>query len=135
MTGFISIILFVIIFSTIVVTHEFGHFILAKANSIRVLEFSLGVGPTICGFTKGETKYSLKLLPFGGACMFDGEDGLNMEDGKAPDEGSFLAANVWARISSVAAGPIFNFILAFLFSLIVPIVIFVICCVLPGQKK
>ena len=119
MTGFISIILFIIIFSTIVVAHEFGHFILAKANGIRVLEFSVGMGPTICGFTKGETKYSLKLLPFGGACMFDGEDGLNMEDGKAPDEGSFLAANVWARISSVAAGPIFNFILAFLFSLIV----------------
>ena len=119
MTVFISIILFVIIFSTIVVAHEFGHFILAKANGIRVLEFSVGMGPTICGFTKGETKYSLKLLPFGGACMFDGEDGLNMEKGATPEAGSFLAANVWARISSVVAGPLFNFILAFLFSLVV----------------
>lgn len=119
MTVFISIIFFIIIFSTIVIAHELGHFILAKANGIRVLEFSVGMGPTIWGFQKGETKYSLKLLPFGGACMFDGEDGMNMEEGAKPEEGSFLAANVWARISCVAAGPIFNFILAFLFSLIV----------------
>lgn len=119
MTVFITIILFIIIFSTIVVSHEFGHFILAKANGIRVLEFAVGMGPTILAFQKGETKYSLKLLPFGGACMFDGEDGLNMEEGRAPEEGSFLAANVWSRISCVAAGPIFNFILAFLFSLVI----------------
>lgn len=119
MNVLVSIILFIIIFSIIVIAHEFGHFILAKANGIRVLEFAIGMGPTILSFTKGETKYSLKLLPFGGACMFDGEDGLNMEEGKAPEEGSFLAANVWARISCVVAGPLFNFLLAFLFSLVV----------------
>lgn len=114
-----TIILFILIFGVIVISHEFGHFILAKANGIRVIEFAVGMGPTLLHFTKGETKYSLKLLPFGGACMFDGEDGLNMEEGAVPEEGSFLAANVWARISCVVAGPIFNFILAFLFSLIV----------------
>lgn len=90
MNVLVSIILFVIIFSIIVIAHEFGHFILAKANGIRVLEFAIGMGPAVFSFTKGETKYSLKLLPFGGACMFDGEDGMNMEEGKAPEEGSFL---------------------------------------------
>lgn len=118
MNVLVSIILFIIIFSVIVIAHEFGHFILAKANGIRVMEFAVGMGPTILHFTKGETKYSLKLLPFGGACMFDGEDGLNMEEGAVPEEGSFLAANVWSRISCVVAGPLFNFLLAFLFSLI-----------------
>lgn len=114
----ISILLFIVIFSIIVISHEFGHFMLAKANGIRVVEFAVGMGPTICSFTKGETKYSLKILPFGGACMFDNEDGLNMEEGAVPEEGSFLAANVWSRISCVLAGPLFNFLLAFLFSLI-----------------
>lgn len=115
----VSILLFVVIFSIIVVSHEFGHFLLAKANGIRVIEFAVGMGPTILSFHKGETKYSLKVLPFGGACMFDGEDGLNMEKGEEPEPGSFLAANVWARISCVIAGPLFNFLLAFLFSLVV----------------
>lgn len=119
MTTLVSILLFIVIFSVIVISHEFGHFILAKANGIRVVEFAVGMGPTICAFHKGETKYSLKLLPFGGACMFDGEDGLNMEEGSAPEPGSFLAANVWSRISCVIAGPLFNFLLAFIFSLIV----------------
>lgn len=113
-----TIILFILIFGIVVISHEFGHFILAKVNGIRVVEFAVGMGPTILHFTKGETKYSLKLLPFGGACMFDGEDGVNAEEGPPP-ESSFLAANVWARISCVLAGPLFNFILAFLFSMVI----------------
>ena len=64
-----SIIIAIILFSIIILFHELGHFLLAKANGIRVNEFSLGLGPTIVGFTKGETKYSLKLLPFG-CCMY-----------------------------------------------------------------
>lgn len=119
MNVLVSILLFVVIFSIIVVSHEFGHFLLAKVNGIRVVEFAVGMGPTILSFHKGETKYSLKALPFGGACMFDGEDGLNLEKGEEPEPGSFLAANVWARISCVVAGPLFNFLLAFLFSLVV----------------
>ncbi len=102
-----KIVVAILIFSIIILFHELGHFLLAKANHIRVNEFSLGLGPTLIGFTKGETKYSLKLLPFGGACMMEGED----ED--SDDEGSFQKKSVWARISVVAAGPIFNFIMAF----------------------
>lgn len=108
-----SIVVAILIFSIIVLFHELGHFLLAKANGIRVNEFCLGLGPTIVGFTKGETKYSLKLLPFGGACMMEGED-EESTDGRA-----FNNKSVWARISVVAAGPVFNFIMAFVLSVIV----------------
>lgn len=102
----------ILIFSLIILFHELGHFLLAKRNGIRVNEFSLGLGPTLVGFTRGETKYSIKLLPFGGACMMEGED----ED--SSDEASFQKKSVWARISVVAAGPVFNFIMAFVFAFI-----------------
>ena len=69
-----KIIIALLIFSIIILFHELGHFLLAKANGIRVNEFSLGLGPTLFGIQKGETKYSIKLLPFGGACMVEGED-------------------------------------------------------------
>ena len=115
----ITIILFLIIFTIMVVAHELGHFLLAKANGIRVKEFFVGMGPTLFHVKKGETVYSLKLLPLGGACVFDGEDGMDLKEGEAPKEGSFPAANVWARIATVIAGPIFNFILAYVFSLII----------------
>lgn len=108
-----GIILAIIVFGLIIFVHELGHFLLAKANGIRVDEFSIGMGPRIFSFGKGETKYSLKLLPIGGSCMM-GED--DVED---VGEGSFNSKSVWARISVVAAGAIFNFLLAFLFSVIV----------------
>ena len=107
-----KIIIALLIFSIIIIFHELGHFSLAKANGIRVNEFCLGLGPTILGVTKGETKYSLKLLPFGGACMMEGEDG------ESTDDRAFGKKSVWARISVVAAGPVFNFIMAFVFSFI-----------------
>lgn len=112
-----TIILFVLIFGVVVISHEFGHFLLAKANGIHVVEFSVGMGPTIASFKKGDTVYSLKILPIGGACMFEGEDGLKTEEGEE-SSGSFQQANVWARISSVIAGPLFNFLLAFVIALI-----------------
>lgn len=102
----------ILIFSILILFHELGHFLLAKKNGIRVNEFSLGLGPTLVGFTRGETKYSLKLLPFGGACMMEGEDG------ESTDERAFPNKPVWARISVVVAGPVFNFIMAFLFAFI-----------------
>lgn len=120
----ITLIVFILVFSVVVIAHELGHFTIAKLNGIKVLEFSVGMGPSILHFTKGETKYVLKLLPIGGACMFEGEDGIyadakNENNAKVNAEGSFNDANVWARIATVFAGPFFNIILAFLLSLIV----------------
>lgn len=109
----IKYIIAILLFSAIILFHELGHFLLAKANGIRVNEFSLGLGPTIVGFKKGETKYSIKLLPFGGACMMEGEDS------QSDDDRSFQKKSVWARISVVAAGPIFNFIMAFVLAVII----------------
>lgn len=112
-----TVILFILIFGVVVLSHEFGHFLLAKMNGIHVVEFAIGMGPTLCSFTRKETKYAIKLLPIGGACMFEGEDGLETENGGG--EGSFLNASVWARIATVVAGPVFNFILAFIVGVIV----------------
>lgn len=107
-----KIILALLIFSLIVLFHEFGHFLLAKRGGIGVTEFSLGMGPRLFSKQIGETRYSVKLLPFGGSCMMVGEDGESSE------ENSFGSKSVWTRISVVAAGPIFNFILAFFLSLL-----------------
>ena len=111
-----TFILFILIFGVVVIAHEFGHFLLAKAGGIHVVEFAVGMGPTLWSVSKKGTKYSLKLFPIGGACMFEGEDGLLTGNGEET-EGSFLKASVWSRISTVLAGPVFNFILAFIIAL------------------
>ncbi len=108
-----KIIVSLIVFSIIILFHELGHFLLAKRAGIKVNEFSLGLGPTVWGVKKGDTLYSLKLLPFGGACMMEGEDA------ESSSEDSFGSKSVWARISVVAAGPVFNFIMAFVFSFVI----------------
>lgn len=107
-----GIILAILLFSAIIIIHELGHFLLAKANKIRVDEFSLGLGPTLFGRQIGETKFSLKALPFGGACMM-GED--DVED---TSEGSFNSKSVWVRISVIVAGPLFNLILGWILCVI-----------------
>ncbi len=118
-----SIIIFILIICIIVISHEMGHFLLAKANGITVREFFIGMGPTLCSFQKGGTKYSVKLFPVGGACVFEGEDGKEEEDEEGSvrplSEGAFPNAGVWARISTVVAGPVFNFILAYLLALVI----------------
>ncbi len=108
-----SYILALIIFSAIVIFHEFGHFLLAKWNGIEVIEFSLGMGPRLLSHVWGDTRYSLKLLPIGGSCQMVGEE-------EASDSaGAFGNKSVWARIAVVAAGPVFNFILAWVLALII----------------
>ena len=107
-----GIVIAILLFSAIIIFHELGHFLLAKANGIRVDEFSLGLGPTLFGKEIGDTKFSLKLLPFGGACMMGEDDADDMS------EGSFNSKSVWARISVIAAGPLFNLILGWILCII-----------------
>ena len=129
-----TIIVFILVFGVVVISHELGHFLIAKLNGIRVLEFAIGMGPSIVKFEKGGTKYVLKLLPIGGACMFEGEDGVYKDKKETDDKEerkkeetsdseqfgkAFNEVNVWGRIATVFAGPFFNIILAFLLSLIV----------------
>ena len=108
-----GIILAILVFSLIVFVHELGHFLLAKMNKIRVDEFSIGMGPRLLTTVKGETRYSIKLFPIGGSCMMGEDDVDDMS------EGSFNSKSVWARIAVVAAGAIFNFLLAFVFAVII----------------
>ena len=107
-----SILFGIIIFSVIILFHEFGHFLLAKLNHVVVVEFSLGMGPRLFSVEKGGTRYSLKALPFGGSCAMLGEDLDDMS------EGTFGSKSVWARIAIVAAGPLFNFLLAWVLAVI-----------------
>ncbi|BFL47882.1 RIP metalloprotease RseP [Lactonifactor longoviformis] len=109
----IKLLVAMLVFSVIVIFHELGHFLLAKRNGIGVVEFSLGMGPRLISTVKGETRYSVKLLPFGGSCIMVGEDGD--EQG----ENTFNNAPIWGRIAVVAAGPIFNFFMAFAFAMII----------------
>lgn len=108
----LGIIFAVIIFSFIVFFHELGHFLLAKKNGIDVEEFAIGMGPNLISKEYKGTRYCIKLFPVGGLCMMG-------EDEEATDSPSnFNNKPVWARISVIAAGPVFNFILAFVFAVI-----------------
>ena len=97
----------ILVLSIIIIIHEFGHFVVAKASGVKVVEFSLGMGPRLLKFTRKGTMYSIKAFLFGGSCQMLGEN--SEED----CEGSFNSVSVWKRIAIVAAGPLFNFLLAF----------------------
>ncbi|MBQ7613663.1 MAG: RIP metalloprotease RseP [Butyrivibrio sp.] len=113
----VSVIIFFLIFGILVTSHEFGHFIIAKSGGIRVNEFFVGMGPTLWKKQKGETLYSIKLLPIGGACVFDGMDPL-AEEREGLDERAFYNAPVWRRIATLFAGPFANFIIAYILAVI-----------------
>ncbi|NLC78461.1 MAG: RIP metalloprotease RseP [Ruminococcaceae bacterium] len=108
MSVVLTILASIFIFGLIIFIHELGHFIAAKKSKITVNEFSLGMGPRLFGFTKGETKYNLRLLPIGGFVAMEGED----EESDKP--GAFNKAPVWNRIWVVASGAIMNLILGFI---------------------
>ena len=103
----------ILLFSIIILFHELGHFLLAKRAGVQVHEFALGLGPTLVGKKIGETKFCIKALPLGGCCVMEGED----EESKSKD--AFCNKSVLDRALIVAAGPIFNFILALIFSIMI----------------
>ena len=70
----ITIVIALIVFGVVVLIHELGHFLTAKACGITVNEFSIGMGPRLFGFSKNGTDYSIRLLPIGGYVMMEGEN-------------------------------------------------------------
>jgi len=107
------IIPFVIVLGILIFFHELGHFLLAKLFNVKVLKFSLGFGPKLIGKKIGETEYVISAFPLGGYVKMFGEDD---DEGIVPEDAhrSFYGQPVPKRIAIAAAGPIFNFLLAFL---------------------
>lgn len=106
------IIIGVLLFELVIFIHELGHFITAKASGVKVNEFALGMGPRLLRFKKGETVYSLRLLPIGGFCAMEGED----EESDNPR--AFGKAACWKRIIIVVAGAVMNVVLGFILMMI-----------------
>ncbi|MGB7606565.1 MAG: RIP metalloprotease RseP [Lutisporaceae bacterium] len=117
---FLTFITAIIVFTLLVVIHEFGHFIMARLSGVKVEEFAIGMGPKIWGYQAKETLYSVRAFPLGGFCKMLGEDESNQ------DPRAFNNKPILKRIAIIAFGPIMNLILALLiFSLVfanVPII-------------
>lgn len=107
------IVIGVLLFELIIFFHEGGHFITAKKSGIKVNEFALGMGPKIFSFTKGETTYSLRILPIGGYCAMEGED----EDSENPR--AFNNAKIWKRMIVIIAGAVMNMVLGIILMFVI----------------
>jgi regulator of sigma E protease len=116
----VAIVAFIILIGVMVIVHEFGHFAVAKLCGVRVEAFSVGFGPRLFGIKHGDTDYKVCLLPLGGYVKMTGETpdqlATTSEEGAAvnPDDpGAFTAHPRWQRMLIGVAGPVSNFILAF----------------------
>jgi len=109
---------FVLLLGALVFVHELGHFLFAKAVGVKVLRFSIGFGPPLFSFTRGETEYRIAALPLGGYVKMAGE--VPGEDATPDDEArSYLAQSPWKRMLIVVAGPAFNLIFPLLIYFVV----------------
>ena len=105
----------ILIFGILIALHELGHFLAAKLCGVRVNEFSIGMGPALWSRDRGETQYSLRLLPIGGYCAMEGEDG------DSEDPGALSRQGFWKQFLILVSGALMNFltglvIIAVLFS-------------------
>src|SRR3984885_10263814 len=114
-----KLLLFLVMLSVLVIFHEYGHFLLARRNGVRVNDFAVGMGPTLLKWTspRSGTNYRLNLFPIGGYCAMKGEDGKSNEAEQQRqfkragdyDADNFQAKSPWQRLAIVVAGPIANF--------------------------
>ena len=113
MTWLLSVLAFLVIFSLLILIHEFGHFYTAKKFGVKVEEFGLGIPPKLWGFKpkKSETTYSINAIPFGGFVRLYGEDSHDKQVLK--NNRSFAAKPAWQKLIIIAAGVVMNFLLAF----------------------
>ena len=103
----VTAIVTIVVFLVMITLHEFGHFASAKLLGVKVLEFSVGMGPSIVKHNGKKTQYSLRLLPIGGYCRLEGEDG------ESADPEAFSNQKLWKRFIIVASGAIINILLGF----------------------
>jgi len=125
----LRILIALLVLNVLVMIHEFGHFIAAKLCGVKVNEFAIGMGPKLIAWGKGETRYSVRLLPIGGFCAMEGEDegaptpaalggNADREVENSNIGRSFNDKNVWQRILIVLAGPVMNLLLGFILLLV-----------------
>ncbi len=122
--GFEKVATFIVMLSVLIVLHEFGHFVLARRNGVRVNEFAVGFGPKLASWTspRSGTQYSIRALPIGGFCAMEGEDNRVSEAEQQREfltqpltaDNNFQAKSPWRRLAIILAGPIANFLLCYL---------------------
>ena len=111
----ITAIVTIVMFLVMVSLHEFGHYIVARLLNFKILEYAIGFGPAVFKSKNTEIQYSVRCIPLGGYCKFEGEDS------QSDDPRAFNNQAVWTRILVVMAGGVFNIILGFiLFLAVVP---------------
>jgi regulator of sigma E protease len=133
LVGFEKVVTFLIMLSVLIVLHEFGHFVLARRNGVRVNEFAVGFGPKLLSWTspRSGTQYSLRALPIGGFCAMEGEDNRVSEAEQQREfrsqseqerefhsqariaDNNFQAKSPWRRLAIILAGPFANFVLCY----------------------
>lgn len=111
--SFLYILITILMFGVLIAVHELGHYLTAKLFGIKVNEFAVGMGPAIWKKQRGETLYALRVLPIGGFCGIEGEDG------SSDDPRSFPRKPIWQRLTVLAAGALMNLLLGFLIALII----------------
>ncbi|HEV3090776.1 MAG TPA: M50 family metallopeptidase [Candidatus Cybelea sp.] len=121
--GFEKVLTFVVMLSILIVLHEFGHFVLARRNGVRVNEFAVGFGPRLAAWTspRSGTIYSVRAFPIGGFCAMEGEDGRSSEAEQQRNfraegedaQSNFQAKSPWRRLAIILAGPAANFLLCY----------------------
>lgn len=109
----LTLISFVFVFGLIVMSHELGHFLTARASDVKIHEFSLGMGPAIFTRQGPETLYSIRALPIGGYVKMEGEDG------ESEDPRAFTRKSPLKRLLILAAGAMMNFILAYILLVVI----------------
>jgi regulator of sigma E protease len=116
MTDFVTVLFYgALILGVLVLVHELGHFLVAKWLGVRVISFSIGMGPRVVGFRRGGTDYRISALPLGGYVRMAGDSPEAEERTGATDE--FLSKPWWARALITAAGPIANLIFAIILNI------------------
>ena len=103
-----TILIAILIFSVIILIHEMGHYLAARAFGVRILEFSIGMGPAIFQKTKNNVDYSVRAIPIGGYLKMDGDDE------ESSDPAAFCNQKVWKRLVIISAGALMNLLLGLL---------------------
>jgi regulator of sigma E protease len=104
-----TILAFLFVLGVLIFVHELGHFVMARRVGVRVLKFSLGFGPRLVGFTRGDTEYVISAVPLGGFVKMAGE---NPDDPRSGRDDEFLSKSKWERFQILIMGPLMNLILA-----------------------